>query len=67
LSGFDVLNSVKGKTLFSGIPVIILTASDSETGKLKALDGHANSYITTPADYAGFTKMVENLANDWLN
>ncbi len=45
LSGFEVLRRLRG---FSDIPVIILSARDSEKDKLEGLELMADDYVTKP-------------------
>jgi two-component system, OmpR family, KDP operon response regulator KdpE len=45
LDGFEVVRRVRG---FSDVPIIVLSASGAEGGKVAALDGGANDYMTKP-------------------
>ncbi len=46
--GFTVLNRLKSAAATKDIPVIVLTAKNSEIDKLNGLDGGADDYVTKP-------------------
>lgn len=47
-SGYDILNNIRKEPKYEEIPVIILTAKNSEFDKVKGLDMGADDYITKP-------------------
>ncbi len=47
-SGYDILQKVRSDSKLKDLPVIILTAKDSEFDKVKGLDMGADDYITKP-------------------
>lgn len=47
-SGYDILKKMRDNTATREIPVIILTAKDTEIDKVKGLDMGADDYITKP-------------------
>jgi CheY-like chemotaxis protein len=65
--GRDVLKEVKEDRNFKNIPVVILTTSGAEKDILKAYELHTNAYVTKPLDFDQFIKVVESIANFWLN
>lgn len=48
ISGIDTLKKLKQKSHTRDIPVIMLTAKNSEIDKVNGLDGGADDYITKP-------------------
>ena len=64
--GREVLAEIKNNSVVNRIPVIILTASDSEDDILKAYDLHANCYITKPLDLEKFTRVLRLIDEFWL-
>lgn len=46
--GFTVLEKLRGNPSTKWLPVIILTAKNSEIDKLRGLDGGADDYVTKP-------------------
>ena len=46
--GFTVLEKLRGNPSTKRLPVIILTAKNSEIDKLRGLDGGADDYVTKP-------------------
>ncbi len=47
-SGYDILQKMRSDSKLKDLPVIILTAKDSEFDKVKGLDMGADDYITKP-------------------
>jgi CheY-like chemotaxis protein len=67
VSGLEVLAQVKGDAQLRALPVVILTTSDAETDVARAYASHANSYLTKPADFAEFGRMLQDTMAYWLN
>ena len=66
-SGLEVLSEVKSDLELRMIPIIILSASDSERDITEAYRLQANAYITKPIDLDEFTKLVRSVNEFWLN
>ena len=66
-TGHEVLAELKSDAELSLIPVLILTASDSESDILKAYRLKANAYLTKPIDFAEFTRLVRSIDEFWFN
>ena len=66
ISGYEVLEKVKGDGKLKLIPVIILTTSDSESDVIKTYNFGANSYITKPVKFEDFIKVVTAIGDYWL-
>jgi CheY-like chemotaxis protein len=66
VSGLEVLAQVKGDALLRALPVVILTTSDAATDVARAYASHANSYLTKPADFAEYSRMLKDVVVYWL-
>jgi len=66
VDGLEVLRFIKSDTVFSDIPVVILTTSDAETDVARAYKYHANSYLVKPVDFIKFTDLMNSLGNYWI-
>jgi chemotaxis family two-component system response regulator Rcp1 len=64
--GREVLADIKEDDGLRMIPVVILTTSKLDEDILKSYRHHANSYITKPVDFAGFTKVVHAIDQFWF-
>jgi CheY-like chemotaxis protein len=64
--GREVLREIKEDSNLKNIPVVILTTSNAEKDVLQAYELHANAYVTKPLDFNEFMKVVESIANFWL-
>lgn len=47
--GFEVLEAIRGQS--PTVPILIMTARDAVTDKVRGLDRGANDYVTKPFDY----------------
>jgi CheY-like chemotaxis protein len=65
--GREVLKEVKEDSNLKSIPVVILTTSGAEKDIIRAYELHANAYVTKPLDFDQFIKVVEYIANFWLD
>ena len=64
--GREVLQEIKSDKQLRQIPVVILTCSEAEQDIVKAYDSHANCYITKPADFDQFVKVVRSIEDFWF-
>ncbi|GHE31609.1 sensor histidine kinase [Sphingobacterium griseoflavum] len=60
-SGLEFLKTMKGSTGLSHIPVLLLSAVDSEESKLDGIRLRADAYINKPFKVPHLLAMVENL------
>ncbi len=58
-NGFDVLNKLRASTDTKKIPVIMVSACDSEYDKTKGLDAGADDYISKPFGILEFTSRIK--------
>ena len=66
MSGVDILKQVKADPALRRIPVVILTASDSEADVMRSYDLHASGYVTKPFDPSDFVRAVLGIEDYWL-
>jgi CheY-like chemotaxis protein len=64
--GREVLREIKEDSNLKNIPVVILTTSGAEKDIIRAYELHANAYVIKPLDFDKFIKVVEYIANFWL-
>lgn len=48
MSGMDAVKIIRNNSRYNKVPIIMLTAKDSELDKIKGLDNGADDYITKP-------------------
>ena len=65
VSGHDVLHRIKDDAQTQGIPVVILTTSDAEADRARAMVSHANSYVVKPIDLQCFQQVLRDLSHYW--
>jgi CheY-like chemotaxis protein len=65
--GREVLAEIKNNPVIKIIPVIILTASESEEDIMKAYELHANCYITKPLNLEKFTRVLKLIEEFWFS
>ncbi len=61
LDGIELCRKLKNDELTSHIPVVLLTARDSESGQLQALEAGADDYILRPFKVSLLKARVDNL------
>ncbi|MFQ5794924.1 MAG: EAL domain-containing protein [Candidatus Bipolaricaulia bacterium] len=65
IDGREVLVQIKRDEKLRQIPVIVLTVSKYEKDIAKAYNSGASSYITKPADFRGFVKIIKIVRDYW--
>jgi chemotaxis family two-component system response regulator Rcp1 len=66
-NGNEVLAEIKQDEKLKRIPVIILTASQSEEDVSTAYNHYANCYLTKPIDLDQFIEVVHQIKSFWLS
>lgn len=64
--GREVLVEIKTDEDLRRIPVVVLTTSAAEEDVLGAYSSHVNCYITKPADFDQFIKVVKSIEDFWF-
>ena len=62
--GFEVLTEIRADAQFSGLPVIILTSSQSEQDRLRSAGLETSSYVSKPLDTQRFDLIVSGLMGE---
>jgi CheY-like chemotaxis protein len=65
-NGLAVLAEIKRDPNLQRIPVVVLSASDTEEDVRRSYGLHANCYITKPADRGEFIRAVKSAYDFWL-
>lgn len=61
MDGFEMLKLIRAEEVISHVPVIFLTARDSEVDRLKGLKEGAESYLTKPFNNDELLLVVKNM------
>lgn len=61
MNGFDILSYVRAQTLFSRIPVIMVTAQVTDADVLRGLTGGADGYIFKPFDWDNLYSCIKQV------
>lgn len=67
LSGFQVLEKLRGDTSLNSIPIAVLSSSGVESDIQRAYDLGANSYIIKPINFSEHAKAIRDAAQYWMN
>ena len=66
MSGFDVLERIRGNAVTRVLPVVILTSSSEHEDIQRSYATGANSYVRKPVNFAEFVRAVQALGVYWL-
>ncbi len=64
--GREVLAEMKSAPDLKRIPVVVLTTSQAEEDVVRAYNLHANCYVTKPADFEQFMRVVRQIDEFWV-
>ena len=64
--GREVLADIKNDEVLKMIPVVVLTTSKAGEDLKTVYQLNANSFISKPVDFAGFTQVVRAIDNFWF-
>ncbi len=65
MNGFEVLQEMRSDARFSDIPVMMLTGSNREEDRRRALEYGACAFFTKPADFEKMREAVRCLPLSW--
>ena len=65
-NGVEVLEEIRADSALQAIPVVVLTASETEEHKGKCQAMGVESYITKPVNFTKFLDVVRQLKRHWL-
>jgi two-component system, chemotaxis family, response regulator Rcp1 len=66
LDGREVLTRVKADAKLKTIPVIVLTASQSEMDVVKSYRLQASCYLSKPGEFNEFEQLIKSINHFWL-
>lgn len=66
MGGFEALTSIRQRSCYDAIPVIILTTSDQAADRHQAMALKADGFLTKPVSLEGLNQMVLQLRHQWL-
>jgi len=65
LNGHEVLERIRGDDRLQTIPVVVLSTSSDPDDCAQAYRNRANSFVSKPADFTSFHRMIGDLAQYW--
>ena len=65
-SGLELLTLVRTETPFPGVPVVIISSSESRDDINRAYEHAANAYVTKPTDPDNYIDMIEATIEFWI-
>lgn len=66
LDGRELLSIVKQDPSLCTIPIVVLTTSVDRNDITASYRAHANAFLSKPADYDGFVRVLRALGDFWL-
>lgn len=66
MNGYEFLAAIKNDERFKGIPVVVLSTSDTENDVLASYQLGVASYITKPVGIKQFIEIINKLGEYWL-
>ncbi len=64
--GREALMEIKSAPKLKRIPIVILTTSTEEKDKVFSIEAGAESFVTKPATFDEWIKIMKSLAKNWL-
>ena len=65
MDGFELLKWLRVRESFQTVPIIILTCSESDSDRRRAMEEGATDYLLKPMDVDEMEKVVVNLFQKW--
>lgn len=66
MSGYELLERIKGDEALRITPVIVLTTSQAERDILRSYQLRANCYVSKPVELQAFLDVVQQMGDFWL-
>jgi DNA-binding response OmpR family regulator len=66
-SGIELLNEIKSNSSLENIPVVIMTASQTEEDRVQCDTLHVDAYIVKPVNLDKFLALIRKLKRFWLD
>jgi CheY-like chemotaxis protein len=67
ISGREVLRALKSDETMRTLPILIFSASQADEDVHAAYDGHANGYVSKPADMDGLHSIIDSIEAFWVH
>lgn len=65
MSGFEALQELRNCSPYKHLPVVVLTTSEAEEDRRKALQLGADAFLTKPVKFDAVVTMLHQLVIDW--
>ena len=65
--GTEVLDELRADYSLKDIPVVVMTASEDESDRVKCQMLHVDAFMSKPVNVAKFLEVVRQLKRFWLN
>ena len=65
--GREVLKEIRSDPALGRIPVVVFTTSQASSDVNRSYELGANCYLRKPGNLADFTRVVQSMADFWLN
>ncbi|MBO0952118.1 response regulator [Fibrella forsythiae] len=66
MNGMEALERIRANEAYNDLPIIILTTSDSEQDRKKALQLQASDYLVKPGSGYQMNQLVSAIKQNWL-
>jgi DNA-binding response OmpR family regulator len=66
VSGAEILRIARSKSVFSDVPIVVLTSSDAEDDVAACADAGCSEYVVKPIDYLEFKSVIADLCDRYL-
>ncbi|HET9870626.1 MAG TPA: response regulator [bacterium] len=64
--GFEVAQEVKRSSRLSGIPTLVLTSSNNDIDRWKAVQHHLDAYLLKPQEWDQYAVLLKYLEENWM-
>lgn len=65
MDGFEALQTLRANPAYEQIPIVVLTTSQNEQDRQRALQLGANAFITKPTTLATLSQTIRQLSKEW--
>lgn len=65
IDGLDVLRQIRGNPALKTLSVVMLTASNEDSDRLRSYDLGVNAYVVKPLDFQQFVQAIAELGMFW--
>lgn len=65
IGGLEVLNEIRNDPNLRFIPVVVMTSSVEERGRLVSYELGTNAFVIKPIDVSEFVRAIREIGNFW--